>query len=244
MSLEGKVAIVTGGTRGIGRAVVTVLAQHGCKVAFTYLNSEKASQTLMEEWTGRVLALRHDVGDFSKTRGLIDTVCETFGSLDFVINNAGVLANKPLCIMKEEEWDVVIDTNLKGVFNITRAAIQPMMKKRRGRIVNIASVGGLQGMRGQTNYCASKAGVIGFTRALAREVATCNITVNAIAPGFIETDMISSIPKAYREQYLKLIPMGRFGTAENVSAVVMFLLSEDAQYITGQVITVDGGLTA
>jgi 3-oxoacyl-[acyl-carrier protein] reductase len=244
MLLEGKVAIVTGGSRGIGHAVVTALAQNGCKVAFTYFKNEDLAQKLVEEWKGCVSANRHDVSDFSGAQNIIMSVCKTLGRVDILVNNAGILMNKPFCTMSENEWDTVINTNLKGAFNFTRAVIPVMMKNRWGRIVSISSVGGLRGMRGQTNYCASKAGIIALTRALAREVARSNITANAIAPGFIDTEMISSIPDAHRPQYLSQIPAGRFGNADDIAGVVLFLLTDAASYITGQVITVDGGLTA
>jgi len=243
MSFSEKVAIVTGGTRGIGRAIVTALAAAGCKVAFTYLRAEAEASQIVSQHEGSVAAYQHDAADYATTKEVVGKIYEQWGGVDFLINNAGTLANKALALMNEEEWDKVLDTNLKSVFNFSRCVIPHLMKKRTGRIVTIASVGGIRGLSGQTNYCASKGGAVAFTAALAKEVARSNITVNAIAPGFITTDMTSSIPDAFRMGILKNIPAGRFGTVDELTPAVLFLLSPGAQYITGQTLVIDGGLS-
>ena len=212
-------------------------------MAFTYLRAEAEANATVGRYPELLAAFRHNASDFAATKDIVAQVCDRFGGVDFLINNAGTLANKPLTLMSEEEWDSVLDTNLKSVFNFSRCVIPHLMKKRAGRIVNISSVGGIRGLIGQTNYCASKGGAIAFTAALAKEVARGNITVNAVAPGFIDTDMTSTIPEPFKIGVLKTIPAARFGTVAEVTSTVLFLLSPGAQYITGQTLVVDGGLS-
>lgn len=245
MILKDRVAIVSGGTRGIGRAIVLELARSGADVTFTYLKSSHEAQTLCEEVkkTGRkALGVQMDVRDFAKARELIDKVKEAFGKLDILVNNAGITKDKALMMMSKEEWQEVIDTNLGGTFNLTRQAIITFLKQKSGAIVNITSISGITGLARQTNYSSSKAGIIGFTKSLAREVAAYNIRVNAVAPGFIETDMVSGLREEYKKGIQEKIPLARFGKAEDVAGVVRFLASDAAGFITGQVIIIDGGL--
>ena len=243
--LKGQVAVVTGGSRGIGRAIALRLAQLGCDVTFNYLHSESEALKLEKEIQScsvRCFAQRVDIKDFEKVKAWMDVTKEKFGRMDILINNAGIIKDKALMLMGPIDWNEVIDTNLNGVFNASRAAIVAFLKQKSGNIINISSVSGLIGMPRQTNYSAAKGGINGFTKALAKEVAAYGIRVNAIAPGFIETEMISQLTAEYREQALKMIPLGRMGNPEDVANCVKFLLSDEAQYITGQVINVDGGL--
>lgn len=245
MMLEGKIAVVTGASRGIGRAVAQRLASEGATVIINYNGSrEKAEETLreIEETGGRGAIEQCDVSDFEQCREFIQKVIKEYGALDILVNNAGVTKDGLIMGMSEEDFDRVIDTNLKGAFHTIRFAVRQMLKQKSGRIINMASVVGVSGNAGQANYAASKAGVIGLTKAAAKEVASRGITVNAIAPGFIETDMTASLPESVKEASLAQIPLGCFGKAEQVAAAVAFLASEDAAYITGQVLHVDGGM--
>lgn len=242
--LEGKVAVVTGGSRGIGRAIALGLSAQGAKVVICARNLEAAQKVVAEiEATGAEgIAVSADISRESEADGLIQAGVKRFGRLDILVNNAGITRDGLLIRMKEEDWDAVLDVNLKGAFFTTRAALRPMLKAQSGRIVNISSVAGTMGIPGQANYSAAKAGLNGFTKAVAKEVASRSITVNAVAPGFIETEMTAVLSEDRKRTYLSQIPMGRFGGSGEVAALVSFLVSEAASYITGQVITIDGGL--
>ncbi|HHT9119520.1 MAG TPA: 3-oxoacyl-[acyl-carrier-protein] reductase [Candidatus Hypogeohydataceae bacterium YC41] len=245
MSLKGKVAIVTGGTRGIGRAIVQELAKNGVDVAFNFLkNLEKAKEVENElnNLGVKALPVQCNVADFNQSKEMATTALKHFGKIDILVNNAGITRDNLMMRMSEQEWKEVIDTNLNGAFNITRAVVFPMMKQKSGSIINITSVSGIIGMMGQANYAASKAGLIGFTKSLAKELARFNISVNAVAPGFIDTEMTQMLDKKYIEEALKLIPMGRIGKPEEIGKAVIFLVSDASSYITGQVLSVDGGL--
>src|SRR5438309_4506096 len=242
---KGRTAIVTGGSRGIGRAIARELAARGASVAFSFTRSRELADQLVAEIEregGRALGCQADVTDFAAAEAMVKSVKTEFGSIDYLVNNAGITRDKLIMMMSQEDWDAVLDTNLKGVFNITKHAVSVMVRQRSGAILNIASISGVVGMAGQTNYSASKAGLIGFTKALAKEVGRRNITVNALALGLIETDMTAALPGDYKEKMLEQIPLGRYGTVEEVARVSAFLLSDDARYITGQVIQADGGL--
>lgn len=240
-----KVAIVTGGTRGIGRSIVLSLSKEGVDTAFTYVKNTSLADSLVEEVRriGRKsIPVQMDVRDFDGSRSLVEKVKEEFGRIDILVNNAGITRDRSLMMMSRDDWSEVIDTDLTGVFNITRACIVTFLKQKNGNIVNISSVGGIHPLSGQVNYAAAKAGVIGFTKSLAKEVAPYNIRVNAVAPGFIETDMTDELGEIYKEKVIDLIPVKRFGTPEEVARVVIFLVSDKSHYITGQVIQIDGGL--
>ena len=246
MLFKDKVAIVTGGSRGIGRAIVLMLAREGSDVAFTYLNSTQAAQELCQELErlGRKgLGIQMDVRDFDKAKELVEKVKESFGRLDILINNAGITRDKALMLMARQDWLDVIDTNLGGMFNMTRNTIVTFLKQKSGSIINITSISGITGMARQTNYAASKAGIIGFTKSLAKEVAAYNIRVNALAPGFIETEILSGLREEYLSKIKENVPLGRLGKPEEVAAAVRFLLSDAAGFITGQTIIMDGGLS-
>ena len=243
--LTGKTAVVTGGSRGIGRAICLKLAGQGANIVLNYAGNAAAAEetrAACEALGVRALAVQGDVADPAACNALIDTAVETFGQVDILVCNAGITRDNLLMRMSDEEFQKVIDTNLKGTFHCMRAVIRPMMKKRRGRIISISSVVGLIGNAGQINYAASKAGVIGMTRSLAREVASRGITVNAVAPGFIRTDMTDVLSDAVKEGILRSIPLGKLGEAEDVANTVLFLASDEAAYITGQVLSVDGGM--
>ena len=243
--LTGKTAVVTGGSRGIGRAICLKLAGQGANIVLNYAGNAAAAEetrAACEALGVRALAVQGDVADPAACNALIDTAIEAFGQVDILVCNAGITRDNLLMRMSDEEFQKVIDTNLKGTFHCMRAVIRPMMKKRRGRIISISSVVGLMGNAGQINYAASKAGVIGMTRSLAREVASRGITVNAVAPGFIRTDMTDVLSDAVKEGILRSIPLGKLGEAEGVANTVLFLASDEAAYITGQVLSVDGGM--
>ncbi len=240
MLFEGKVAIVTGGSRGIGRAIVQALAGEGANVAFTYAQNKAQADEVANGNT--VIGFQADVTNFAQAKDLVKQVKERFGRIDILVNNAGITRDKLIAMMSEKDWDDVIDTNLKGIFNITKPVVSAMLRQRSGTILNITSISGIVGMAGQTNYSSSKAGMIGFTKALAKELAKANITVNALALGFVETDMTSVLNEQYRAKALEQIPLGRFGKAEEMAQVALFMLSPKASYMTGQVLQLDGGL--
>lgn len=243
--LSGKTALVTGGSRGIGRAIALQLAESGADVIVNYAGNEQAAEEVVQsiEAMGRRSGkIQADVGSWEQADLLIKQVLEQFGKIDILVNNAGITRDNLMMRMKEEEFDQVLHTNLKGVFNCVRSVTRPMMKQRSGRIINISSVVGTIGNAGQTNYSAAKAGVIGLTKAAAKEVATRGITVNCIAPGFITTDMTDKLNEETKQQILQQIPLARFGMPEEIAKAVVFLASDGASYITGQTIHVDGGM--
>ncbi|MFL7837592.1 MAG: 3-oxoacyl-[acyl-carrier-protein] reductase [Candidatus Promineifilaceae bacterium] len=244
--MEGKVALVTGSSRGIGRAIATELAVRGAKVVINYHSNPQAAEEVVKaivEQGGSAVAVQADVSDFDAAQMLIKATIDNFGQIDILVNNAGTTEDTLLMMMKEEQWDSVIDTNLKSVFNCCKAAARPMVRRKQGgRIINISSVSGLVGQAGQTNYAASKAGIIGFTKSLAKELGSRNITVNAVAPGFVLTDLTADLSEDLVEQTLAFIPLGRWGELEEIAHVVAFLASDQSSYITGQVIAVDGGI--
>jgi len=244
-SLAGKVAVVTGGSRGIGRGIAIELGKRGAKVIVNYNTSVDAAKEIVgviQQAGSEALAVQADVSQYAAAQSLIKAAIEFGGRLDILINNAGTTRDMLLAMMSESDWDVVIATNLKSAYNCSKAALKPMMRQKYGRMINISSISGLAGNGGQTNYSASKAGLIGFTKALAREVGGRNITVNAVAPGFIPTDLTSSLPQNLLDEAIKATPLGRLGTIEDVARVAAFLVSEDASFITGQVLSVDGGM--
>ena len=246
MLLEGKVAIVTGASRGIGRAIATDLAANGAAVVVNYNASATAAAEVVnaiEFVGGKAVAVQADVSDFQASQQVIKTALETFGHLDILVNNAGTTRDMLLLMMKESQWDTVLDTNLKSVFNCCKAAARPMVRRKKGgRIINISSVSGIVGQAGQANYAASKAGIIGFTKSLAKELGSRSITVNAVAPGFVLTDLTADLSEDLVNKMLEFIPLGRWGELQEIANVVTFLASDKESYITGEVIQVDGGI--
>ncbi|EDL63283.1 3-oxoacyl-[acyl-carrier-protein] reductase [Bacillus sp. SG-1] len=245
MNLEGKTALVTGASRGIGREIALELARQGANVAVNYAGSEAKANEVTEEIKamGReAFAIQCNVADGESVQAMVKESISRFGSLDILVNNAGITRDNLLMRMKESEWDEVIDTNLKGVFLCTKAVSRQMMKQRSGRIINISSIVGVSGNPGQANYVAAKSGVIGLTKTSARELAARGITVNAVAPGFISTDMTDELSEEVKTEMLKGIPLSRFGEAKDIARVVSFLASEDSSYMTGQTLHVDGGM--
>lgn len=242
---DGKAAVVTGASRGIGRTVALRLAAEGAKVVVNYSGSQDKAEAVVEEIRaagGEAFVFQANVSDADQVKDMMDETIKQFGSIDFLVNNAGITRDNLLMRMKEDEWDDVLSINLKGVFLCTKAVTRQMMRQRSGKIVNLASVVGIVGNPGQANYVAAKAGVIGLTKTTAKELAARNILVNAVAPGFITTDMTDDLGEDMKEQLLSTIPLGKLGSAEDVANTVAFLLSDEAKYITGQTINVDGGM--
>ena len=244
MSLKGKTAIVTGAAQGIGRAIAECLAQAGADIAVADLDPGRSVETVasVEKLGRKALNIKVNVADANETKAMVEQVIKAWGKVDILVNNAGITRDGLLLRMKEEDWNLVLQINLNGTFNCTKAVLQPMTKQRYGRIVNIASIVGVIGNAGQANYSASKAAVIGFTKTVGREYASRNVTVNAVAPGFIDTAMTHGLPADVKDTLLKQIPLGRLGTPADIAAAVRFLVSEDAAYITGHVLHVNGGM--
>ncbi|KPN93087.1 3-oxoacyl-[acyl-carrier-protein] reductase [Lysinibacillus sp. ZYM-1] len=243
--LEGKVAVVTGASRGIGRAIALKLAEEGAKVVVNYSGSQAKAEEVVakiQESGGEAIAVQASVSQTEEVTTLMDKAVKTFGSLDILVNNAGITRDNLLMRMKEDEWDDVLDTNLKGVFLCTKAVTRQMMKQRAGRIINISSIVGVAGNAGQANYVAAKAGVIGLTKTTAKELASRNILVNAIAPGFIETEMTDQLPEDIKQGMLTQIPLAKLGQPEDIAKAVAYLASDDANYMTGQTLHIDGGM--
>ncbi|NSL46635.1 3-oxoacyl-[acyl-carrier-protein] reductase len=245
MHVDGKVALITGGSRGIGRAVAIKLAGAGAKVVINYAGNLAAAQEVeqtIKAAGGEAVIIQGDVADAGSVERMINQMIDTYGRIDILVNNAGITRDGLLIRMKEEDWDAVLNTNLTGVFHCTKAVARLMTKQRSGKIINISSVVGVTGNIGQANYAAAKAGVIGFTKAMAKELASRGITVNAVAPGFIATDMTAVLPEQIKTELISRIPLGKLGSPEDISAAVLFLASEAASYITGQTLNVNGGM--
>lgn len=245
MTLKDKNALVTGGSRGIGRAIALELAREGANVAITYIsNSNRAEEVIdeIEAYGVKGIAIKADVSNEEEVNSMIEIVNSEIGGIDILVNNAGITKDNLLIRMKSEDWDDVINTNLKGVYLCTKAVVRGMMKKRYGKVVNIASVVGISGNAGQGNYSASKAGIIGFTKSIAKELGSRGININGVAPGFVETDMTNVLNDKIKEEMLNQIPLKRFAKPEDIANVVAYLCSEKANYITGQIINVDGGM--
>ena len=246
MQFADKVAIVTGGSRGIGRAIALRFAAGGAKVVVNYHSNEAAANQVVEQVRaggGEAIAVQADVSQPAQAQALVDAAQKAFGRVDILVNNAGTTRDTLIMRMSEEDWDLVLDTNLKGTFNCIKAATRPMMRQRYGRIVNVTSVSGLSGNAGQANYASAKAGLVGLTKTVAKELGSRNITCNAVAPGYVPTDLTGTLPPELVEQAIQRAILGRAGTAEDIAAAVTFLASDDASFITGQVLTVDGGLS-
>ncbi|MET3698018.1 3-oxoacyl-[acyl-carrier-protein] reductase [Bacillus oleivorans] len=245
MRLKGKAALVTGASRGIGRAIAIELAKEGANVAVNFAGSEAKAHAVVDEIKAlgvQAFAIQGDVANTEDVQRIITETMNQFGTIDILVNNAGITRDNLLMRMKEEEWDSVINTNLKGVFLCTKAVTRPMMKQRSGRIINISSIVGVSGNPGQANYVAAKAGVIGLTKTAAKELASRGITVNAVAPGFITTDMTEELSDELKAEMLKQIPLGKLGNPEDIAKTVLFLASDDSAYMTGQTLHVDGGM--
>jgi 3-oxoacyl-[acyl-carrier protein] reductase len=245
LHLDDKVAVVTGGAQGIGRAIAELLAKRGAHVVIADINLEKAeatAQSITNSTGCLAIAVHVNVADSASAQAMVDRTIAVFGRIDLLINNAGTTRDNLIVRISDADWDLVLGINLKGAFNCSKAAARPMMKQRSGRIVNISSVSGLAGQAGQTNYSSSKAGLIGFTKALAREVGSRGITVNAVAPGFVPTDLTSDILAKVKDEAIKMTPLGRLASVEDIAYAVGFLVSDEASFITGQVLSVDGGM--
>lgn len=244
--IDNKVAIVTGGSRGIGEAIALKLAESGAHIAFSYVSSEEKAKALEEKLQSfgvKARAFKSNAGDYADSEKMVNEVIKEFGTIDILVNNAGISKDNLLLRMTPDQWDDVMTTNLKSVYNMTRQVIRPMMKARKGSIVNMSSIIGMRGNAGQSSYAASKAGIIGFTKSIAAELGSRNIRCNAIAPGFVETDMTHYLKEGEAaKSFLEKIPLGRFGSAEEIANVTLFLASDMSSYITGQVISVCGGL--
>lgn len=240
--LKDKTAIVAGGSRGIGKAIALALAAHGARVAINYAKNAAAAEEAAKEIGESAVTIAGDVSDPAAAAKIVEDAIAALGRIDILVNNAGVTADDLILRMSEDAWDRVIDTNLKGTFSVTKAAIRSMVRQRHGRIINISSVAGIVGNPGQANYAAAKAGIIGFTKAIAKEVASRNITANVIAPGFIDTEMTADLTDAQRQEIMKIVAVGRTGTPADIAPAAVFLASDEAAFVTGHVLTVDGGL--
>jgi 3-oxoacyl-[acyl-carrier protein] reductase len=243
--LQGKTALITGGTRGIGKAMVALFVQHGAHVAFTYINSEEQAKQMENDLQSsgtKIKAYRSDAGNYAEAEKLFSEVVKDFGKIDILVNNAGITRDNLILRMSEQQWDEVMQANLKSVFNLTKHAAKEMLLQRSGSIINLTSVVGLSGNAGQANYAASKAGIIGFTKSIAAEIGSRGVRCNAIAPGFIKTDMTDKLNEEQQKTLLKSIPLNRLGTAEEIAETALFLASDLSKYITGQVISVCGGM--